>query len=132
MSPLCYEHSGFFFFGKFVKSTRRRNDRLQRLLVGKFLVFCLGGGCLRDLVAHDECATVYKFVIDSFLQELRRGHLKAGNGSRKLTVPLENETLIFFCNCSLISPLHYCSDYRPFFTIHDTEFKEYTTRTQAP
>ncbi|XP_073228779.1 protein DENND6A-like isoform X2 [Porites lutea] len=33
---------------------------------------------------------------------------------------------------SLISPLHYCSDYRPFFTIHDTEFKEYTTRTQAP
>lgn len=33
---------------------------------------------------------------------------------------------------SLISPLHYCSDYRPFFTIHDSEFKEYTTRTQAP
>ncbi|XP_074609232.1 protein DENND6A-like isoform X1 [Acropora palmata] len=33
---------------------------------------------------------------------------------------------------SLISPLHYCSDFRPFFTIHDTEFKEYTTRTQAP
>lgn len=33
---------------------------------------------------------------------------------------------------SLIHPLKYCSDYRPFFTIHDTEFKHYTTRTQAP
>ncbi|XP_031552290.1 protein DENND6A-like [Actinia tenebrosa] len=33
---------------------------------------------------------------------------------------------------NLISPLHFCSDYRPFFTIHDSEFKEYTTRTQAP
>ncbi|XP_052281111.1 protein DENND6A-like isoform X2 [Dreissena polymorpha] len=33
---------------------------------------------------------------------------------------------------SLISPLHYCSDYRPYFTIHDSEFKEYTTKTQAP
>ncbi|KAK3755016.1 hypothetical protein QZH41_011061, partial [Actinostola sp. cb2023] len=33
---------------------------------------------------------------------------------------------------NLISPLQYCSDYRPFFTIHDSEFKEYTTRTQAP
>ncbi|VDI55569.1 Hypothetical predicted protein [Mytilus galloprovincialis] len=33
---------------------------------------------------------------------------------------------------SLISPLKYCSDYRPYFTIHDSEFKEYTTKTQAP
>jgi len=33
---------------------------------------------------------------------------------------------------SMIWPLRYCSDYRPFFTIHDSEFKEYTTRTQAP
>ncbi|XP_065559019.1 protein DENND6A-like [Artemia franciscana] len=33
---------------------------------------------------------------------------------------------------SLISPLTYCSDYRPFFTIHDTEFKEYTSKTQSP
>ncbi|XP_051976442.1 protein DENND6B-like [Xyrauchen texanus] len=31
-----------------------------------------------------------------------------------------------------ITPLHYCGDYRPYFTIHDSEFKEYTTRTQAP
>ncbi|KAI2658985.1 Protein DENND6A [Labeo rohita] len=31
-----------------------------------------------------------------------------------------------------ISPLRYCSDFRPYFTIHDSEFKEYTTRTQAP
>ncbi|KAK7074120.1 Protein dennd6a, partial [Halocaridina rubra] len=33
---------------------------------------------------------------------------------------------------SLISPLKYGGDYRPFFTIHDSEFKEYTTRTSAP
>ncbi|KAK3526248.1 hypothetical protein QTP70_020392 [Hemibagrus guttatus] len=33
-------------------------------------------------------------------------------------------------NC--ISPLKYCCDFRPYFTIHDSEFKEYTTRTQAP
>ncbi|XP_036187717.1 protein DENND6A isoform X5 [Myotis myotis] len=33
---------------------------------------------------------------------------------------------------SCISPLKYFSDFRPYFTIHDSEFKEYTTRTQAP
>lgn len=33
---------------------------------------------------------------------------------------------------SSISPLRYHCDYRPFFTIHDSEFKEYTSRTQAP
>ncbi|XP_036373987.1 protein DENND6B isoform X1 [Megalops cyprinoides] len=33
---------------------------------------------------------------------------------------------------SAISPLRYCCDYRPYFTIHDSEFKEYTSRTQAP
>lgn len=33
---------------------------------------------------------------------------------------------------SLIGPQKYCSDYRPYFTIHDSEFKEYTTKTQAP
>uniref|UniRef100_A0A8C9VMJ2 DENN/MADD domain containing 6B n=1 Tax=Scleropages formosus TaxID=113540 RepID=A0A8C9VMJ2_SCLFO len=33
---------------------------------------------------------------------------------------------------SSISPLKYCCDFRPYFTIHDSEFKEYTTRTQAP
>ncbi|XP_075713697.1 protein DENND6B isoform X2 [Rhinoderma darwinii] len=31
-----------------------------------------------------------------------------------------------------ISPLKFCSDFRPYFTIHDSEFKEYTTKTQAP
>jgi hypothetical protein len=31
-----------------------------------------------------------------------------------------------------ITPLQYCSDFRPFFTIHDSEFKAYTTKTQAP
>ncbi|XP_065842120.1 protein DENND6B-like [Oscarella lobularis] len=31
-----------------------------------------------------------------------------------------------------IMPLRYSSDYRPFFTIHDSEFKAYTTKTQSP
>ncbi|KAG8440124.1 hypothetical protein GDO86_006062 [Hymenochirus boettgeri] len=33
---------------------------------------------------------------------------------------------------SCISPIKFNSDFRPYFTIHDNEFKEYTTRTQAP
>lgn len=33
---------------------------------------------------------------------------------------------------SSISPLKFCCDFRPYFTIHDSEFREYTTRTQAP
>lgn len=44
-------------------------------------------------------------------------------------------TLTFALSLSLsscISPLRCCSDFRPYFTIHDSEFKEYTTRTQAP
>uniref|UniRef100_A0A665VTC1 DENN/MADD domain containing 6Aa n=1 Tax=Echeneis naucrates TaxID=173247 RepID=A0A665VTC1_ECHNA len=41
-----------------------------------------------------------------------------------------SDTVLALVNC--ISPLRYCSDFRPYFTIHDSEFKEYTTRTQAP
>nr|SVE72831.1 EOG090X031T [Ceriodaphnia reticulata] len=33
---------------------------------------------------------------------------------------------------NLIHPLQYCLDYRPFFTIHDSEFKEYTGRPSEP
>ncbi|XP_024858904.1 protein DENND6B isoform X1 [Kryptolebias marmoratus] len=33
---------------------------------------------------------------------------------------------------SSIGPLKFCCDFRPYFTIHDSEFREYTTRTQAP
>lgn len=33
---------------------------------------------------------------------------------------------------NLISPLRYGADYRPFFTIHDSEFKEYTSHTKSP
>ena len=33
---------------------------------------------------------------------------------------------------SLIRPLKYYSDYRPYFTIHNTEFKDLTTKKQAP
>ncbi|KAG8253609.1 Protein dennd6a [Homalodisca vitripennis] len=32
----------------------------------------------------------------------------------------------------MITPLMYYADYRPYFTIHDSEFREYTTRTHAP
>ena len=33
---------------------------------------------------------------------------------------------------SMIWPLKYFSDFRPFFTIHDTEFKEFIKKSQAP
>ncbi|CAH0391180.1 unnamed protein product [Bemisia tabaci] len=33
---------------------------------------------------------------------------------------------------SMIVPLKYHADFRPYFTIHDNEFKEYTSRAQAP
>jgi len=32
---------------------------------------------------------------------------------------------------SLISPIPYGGDYRPYFTIHDNDFKDFTTKTQA-
>jgi len=32
----------------------------------------------------------------------------------------------------LIIPLRYSCDYRPYFTIHDSDFKEYTTKTRLP
>ncbi|KAJ8928525.1 hypothetical protein NQ314_018901 [Rhamnusium bicolor] len=32
----------------------------------------------------------------------------------------------------LISPLQYCGDYRPYFTIHDSEFKQFTSKVQGP
>ncbi|XP_015599764.1 protein DENND6A isoform X2 [Cephus cinctus] len=33
---------------------------------------------------------------------------------------------------TMIIPLKYCADHRPYFTIHDSEFKEYTTDAPAP
>lgn len=32
----------------------------------------------------------------------------------------------------MIFPLRFCADYRPYFTIHDTDFKEYTLKSSAP
>lgn len=32
----------------------------------------------------------------------------------------------------IISPLKYCGDYRPYFTIHDSEFKQFTSKAQGP
>ncbi|XP_015270992.1 PREDICTED: protein DENND6B [Gekko japonicus] len=43
---------------------------------------------------------------------------------------VSSETVLALTSC--LAPLKYCCDYRPYFTIHDSEFKEYTTRTQAP
>ncbi|KAM4602306.1 protein DENND6B, partial [Discoglossus pictus] len=43
---------------------------------------------------------------------------------------ISSEIVLALTSC--ISPLKFCSDFRPYFTIHDSEFKEYTTRTQAP
>uniref|UniRef100_A0A8C3B9H0 DENN domain containing 6B n=1 Tax=Cairina moschata TaxID=8855 RepID=A0A8C3B9H0_CAIMO len=45
-----------------------------------------------------------------------------------IVLPSIHELDLFSC----LAPLRYCCDYRPYFTIHDSEFKEYTTRTQAP
>ncbi|XP_043675601.1 protein DENND6A isoform X1 [Vespula pensylvanica] len=33
---------------------------------------------------------------------------------------------------AMITPLKYCADHRPYFTIHDSEFKEYTTDAPTP
>ncbi|KAG7199940.1 hypothetical protein KM043_014376 [Ampulex compressa] len=33
---------------------------------------------------------------------------------------------------AMIAPLKYCADHRPYFTIHDSEFKEYTMDAPAP
>ncbi|CAG7664882.1 unnamed protein product [Allacma fusca] len=33
---------------------------------------------------------------------------------------------------STIFPLRYCADFRPYFTIHDTDFKEYTMKSTPP
>ncbi|RZC38555.1 DENND6A, partial [Asbolus verrucosus] len=32
----------------------------------------------------------------------------------------------------IISPLKFCGDYRPYFTIHDSEFKQFTSKVQVP
>ncbi|CAH0561898.1 unnamed protein product [Brassicogethes aeneus] len=32
----------------------------------------------------------------------------------------------------IINPLQYCGDYRPYFTIHDSEFKQFTSKMQGP
>ncbi|XP_019753181.1 protein DENND6B isoform X2 [Hippocampus comes] len=41
-----------------------------------------------------------------------------------------SETVWALVSC--IAPLKFCCDFRPYFTVHDGEFREYTTRTQAP
>ncbi|XP_061493918.1 protein DENND6B [Rhineura floridana] len=43
---------------------------------------------------------------------------------------VSSEMVLALTRC--LAPLKFCCDYRPYFTIHDSEFKEYTTRTQAP
>ncbi|XP_054575646.1 protein DENND6B isoform X1 [Eptesicus fuscus] len=43
---------------------------------------------------------------------------------------VSSEMVLALTSC--LQPLKFCCDYRPYFTIHDSEFKEFTTRTQAP
>ncbi|XP_060161651.1 protein DENND6B isoform X2 [Globicephala melas] len=43
---------------------------------------------------------------------------------------VSSEMVLALTSC--LQPLKFCCDYRPYFTVHDSEFKEFTTRTQAP
>nr|XP_019567916.1 PREDICTED: protein DENND6B isoform X6 [Rhinolophus sinicus] len=43
---------------------------------------------------------------------------------------VSSEMVLALTSC--VQPLKFCCDYRPYFTVHDSEFKEFTTRTQAP
>ncbi|XP_046502384.1 protein DENND6B isoform X5 [Equus quagga] len=43
---------------------------------------------------------------------------------------MSSEMVLALTRC--LHPLKFCCDYRPYFTIHDSEFREFTTRTQAP
>uniref|UniRef100_A0A5F9CVN5 DENN domain containing 6B n=1 Tax=Oryctolagus cuniculus TaxID=9986 RepID=A0A5F9CVN5_RABIT len=43
---------------------------------------------------------------------------------------VSSELVLALTSC--LQPLKFCCDFRPYFTIHDSEFKEFTTRTQAP
>ncbi|KAG8518006.1 Protein DENND6B [Galemys pyrenaicus] len=43
---------------------------------------------------------------------------------------VSSELVLALTSC--LQPLKFCCDYRPYFTVHDSEFKEFTTRTQAP
>ncbi|XP_015980783.2 protein DENND6B isoform X12 [Rousettus aegyptiacus] len=43
---------------------------------------------------------------------------------------VSSEMVLALTRC--LQPLRFCCDYRPYFTIHDSEFKEFATRTQAP
>ncbi|XP_045434685.1 protein DENND6B isoform X2 [Pipistrellus kuhlii] len=43
---------------------------------------------------------------------------------------VSSEMVLALTSC--LQPLKFCCDYRPYFTIHDSEFKEFATRTQAP
>uniref|UniRef100_A0A4W5NDL3 DENN/MADD domain containing 6B n=1 Tax=Hucho hucho TaxID=62062 RepID=A0A4W5NDL3_9TELE len=45
---------------------------------------------------------------------------------------VSSETVLALSFSHTTVPLRYCCDYRLYFTIHDTEFKKYTTTTQAP
>ena len=71
------------------------------------------------------------------MSEMVEVHLKCISprfiGLHIYSISLEIKLVTFFFPlCSMIAPLKFCSDFRPYFTIHDSEFKEYTTKTQAP
>lgn len=78
------------------------------------------------------CCYFFQPVVESFQAQPHPSNCAVFEKREGLLVDYKFCHQCYFCTFSLITPLHYCSDYRPFFTIHDTEFKEYTTRTQAP
>ncbi|XP_057709682.1 protein DENND6B isoform X15 [Corythoichthys intestinalis] len=43
---------------------------------------------------------------------------------------VSSETVLALVSC--IAPLKFCCDFRPYFTVHDGEFREYTAKTRAP
>ncbi|XP_058529864.1 protein DENND6B isoform X2 [Ochotona princeps] len=43
---------------------------------------------------------------------------------------VSSELVLALTSC--LQPLKFCCDFRPYFTVHDSEFKEFSTRTQAP
>uniref|UniRef100_A0A8C1A923 DENN/MADD domain containing 6B n=1 Tax=Cyprinus carpio carpio TaxID=630221 RepID=A0A8C1A923_CYPCA len=80
--------------------------------------------------------TVLPSVHELDLFNFKYKHFLANvNWYKKKKTLLGYSVYFMYVLCSLfsaIAPLRYCGDYRPYFTIHDSEFKEYTTRTQAP
>lgn len=45
---------------------------------------------------------------------------------------LNIDSFLLQYNFRIISPLKFCADHRPYFTIHDSEFKQFTSKVHGP